>query len=132
VEEKVAWFVSWWPRLSHDRRGEFELFHIWVDQSVQAKGIGSQLFSHLIVQAKAHYSGKDSHLRKFRLTTALTNTNAHSFYEHQGMVVTGFSEHRFGNQKQELEYALLFDEHWNIRTDITDRKKGIVDLLTET
>jgi len=106
---KVVGFGSWWPRNLHDRRWEYELFHIG---SIE-KWVGKMLFNTLVENAKEHYKQRGSHLRKFYLYTWKSNENAHGFYEHLGMELTWASIDKFAPGKIELEYSLSFDKEWN-------------------
>jgi GNAT superfamily N-acetyltransferase len=116
---KVVWFVSWGPRSFHDRRGEFELLHIWVDPTFQGKGSAKVLFNWLVDYAKSYYQAHGSYLRKFWLYTAQTTASEkdqrrHGFYQKMLMEVAGCSINKFGQGKTEIEYALNFDAQGNL------------------
>ena len=123
---EVIGFVSWWPRNIHNRRGEYELFHIWTTK----KGIAKILFNHFIEDAKVHYRNLNSYLRKLYLFTSRSNINAHWFYENLWMNITGLSIDKFWKNKNEIEYSLIFDSHWEkTKTSLTITKNELLKIF---
>jgi ribosomal protein S18 acetylase RimI-like enzyme len=127
---EILGFISWWPRNLHDRRWEYELFHIGTHTN--EKWIGKKLFNTLLEEAKDHYKNLNWNLRKFYLFTWKENENAHSFYEHLWMQLTGVSIDKFWPGKIEFEYSNIFNEHGE-KTDSSVKltKENILQLLEE-
>jgi hypothetical protein len=114
----VIGFVSWGARNLHSRRWEYELFHIGTIK----KWIAKALFNHLVEEAKDYYKNLSLYLRKLYLFTSKENQNAHWFYTHIWMNITGFSIDKFWSDKIEIEYSLIFNQYWektNISLNIT-------------